>query len=380
MKQLAKIFCLAAACLAAGALPARAEFVKGVDLSLLQFIQDHGVEYQEAGQVKDPLQIFKDHGVNYVRLRLFLAPNGQAGQVNTLSYTLRLAKRVKAAGLKLLLDLHYSDGWADPGQQNLPAEWQGLSHPQLVERVYAYTRETLAAFRREGCSPDMVAVGNEITNGMLWPDGGPLSEVAKWNDSKNPQPAGDAKWDNLADLLKAGIRGVHDDDHSGSIKIMIHIDKGGSVAVSHWFFDHLLSRGVDFDVIGLSYYPFWHGSFADLRENLASLSGSYKKAIMVVETDYDNGGGEQKKLPYPLTPEGQKAFLDKLFRTVAATPGERGQGVFYWAPEWIMGKQWNAPKGSWQWAHRALFDQAGNALPALNAFEFVPPPPLLKTP
>ena len=128
-----------------------AELITGADLSMLQYLQDHGVEYKEAGQTKDPLLIFKDHGCSCVRLRLFVAPNGNDGQVNTLSYTLRLAKRVKQAGLMFLLDLHFSDGWADPGHQAVPAEWAGLSHPQLVERVFAYTRESLAAFRREGC-------------------------------------------------------------------------------------------------------------------------------------------------------------------------------------------------------------------------------------
>ncbi len=348
--------------------PVHGEFAKGVDLSMLQYIQDHGVLYKEAGQTKDPLQIFKDHGCNYVRLRLFLAPDGKDGQVNTLFYTLRLAKRVKASGLKWMLDLHYSDGWADPGHQNMPAEWKGLSHAMLVERVFAYTRETLAAFQRESCLPDMVEVGNEITNGMLWPDAGPLSDVAKWNDTANPQPAGDEKWDHLADLLKAGIRGVRTNDPTGGIRIMIHIDKGGSKTASRWFFDHVLSRGVTFDVIGLSYYPFWHGSLADLKDNLASLSEAYKQDIIVVETGYDTWGGDQKKLPYPITPEGQKTFLDELIHIVASTPEGRGQGVFYWAPEWILGKQWDGPDWSNQWEERALFDHSGNARPAMDAF------------
>ena len=198
---------------------------------MLQHIQDRGVQYKEAGQVKDPLLIFKNHGCNYVRLRLFLSPNGKEGQVNTLSYTLRLAKRVKQAGLKFMLDLHYSDGWADPSHQTMPAEWKGLSHQQLVERVFAYTRETLAAFQREGVMPDMVEVGNEITNWMMWPDAGSISDTAKWNDSANPAPSADARWDHLADLLKSRIRGVRESDPSGAVTVMIHIDKGGSRAV-----------------------------------------------------------------------------------------------------------------------------------------------------
>lgn len=187
MRPLLRLSAAIAACLAVSQ-AARAEFDKGADLSLVQFIQDHGVEYREAGVAKDPLLLFRDHGCNYVRLRLFLSPSGKEGQVNTLSYTLGLARRVKQAGMKFLLDLHYSDNWADPGHQTMPAEWVGLSHAELVDRVYAYTRETLADFRREGCSPDMVEVGNEITDGMLWPDAGPLSDPVKWGDSKIPSP------------------------------------------------------------------------------------------------------------------------------------------------------------------------------------------------
>jgi arabinogalactan endo-1,4-beta-galactosidase len=344
--------------LTALALTSRAEFMKGGDLSLLQFIQDHGVEYKETNQVKDPLLIFKDHGFNTVRLRLFVAPNGKAGQVNSLSYTLRLAKRVKDAGLKLMLDFHYSDGWADPAHQIIPAEWKELSHAQLVDRVFAYTRETMAAFARECCTPDMVAVGNEISNGMMWPDGGPLSDAAKW--------------DTLADLLKAGIRGVRASDPKGVVRVMIHIDKGGDKKASRWFYDNLQSRGVSFDVIGLSYYPFWHGTLANLSENLASLSESYKKDIMVVETGYDTWGGPQEKLPFPITPGGQKAFLEELIRVVAATPDGHGQGVVYWAPEWIMGAKWNA-SGSGAWESRALFDNSGNMRPAMNAFQWTEP-------
>ncbi len=355
-------------CLSAWAQPVRVNFAKGADLSLLPFLLDHGVVYREAGQVQDPLLILKNHGGNYVRLRLFLAPNGLEGQVNTLSYTLKLAQRVKVAGLKFLLDLHYSDGWADPVHQIIPAEWTSLSHTQLVERVYAYTRETLAAFRREGCSPDMVEVGNEITNGLLWPDGGPFGEPAKGKEADN-RPSAEVQWDRLADLLKAGIRGVQADDRRREIPIMLHIDKGGSRETGRWFFDQIAERGVPFDVIGLSHYPFWNGSFSDLKTNLASLSETYRKPIIVVETSYDNGGGDQKKLPYPLTPAGQKAYLEALIQVVAATPEGRGQGVFYWAPEWIQGRQWQAPEWSGQWENRALFDRAGNSLPGWRAFE-----------
>jgi arabinogalactan endo-1,4-beta-galactosidase len=351
------------------------ESVQPEHISRLKLIPDIdgtqlSVRVEAGGLVMATLKIFKDHGCNYVRLRLFLAPNGQEGQVNSLSYTLQLAKRVKSAGLKLLLDLHYSDGWADPTHQSMPAEWLGLSHQELVARVLSYTQETIAAFQREGCLPDMVEVGNEITNGMLWPDAGPLSEPAKWNEAANPNPVENPQWDNFADLLKAGIRGVREVDARRSVKIMIHIDKGGSAALSRSFFDQLQRRSVNFDVIGLSYYPFWHGTLAALTKNLASLARTFQKDIIVVETGYDTWCGDQKKLPYPITPAGQKQFLDGLLRAVAATPDGRGAGVFYWAPEWIMGQKWNAPSWSGVWEDRALFDHHGDMLPAMQAFEF----------
>lgn len=126
-------------------------------------------------------------------------------------------------------------------------------------------------------------------------------------------------------------------------------------------------------MIGLSYYPFWHGSLEDLKNNLTSLAQTYKKDIIVAETSYDTWRGLQGKLPFPLTATGQKAFLEELIRVVATTPDGRGKGVFYWAPEWIMGKSWNGPTWSGQWEDRALFDHSGNMLPAMEAFQHPEP-------
>ena len=348
-------------------------FIRGMDLSMLQHLQDHGVEYREAGVVKDPLVLFQAHGVNCVRLRLFVNPNGNDGQVNTLPYTLKLAKRVKQAGLSLLLDFHYSDAWADPLHQTIPAAWSHLSHVQIADQIFTYTRDTLTAFASEGCLPDMVQVGNEITNGMVWPAAGPLSEASTWNDITSQmawpkESASSAVWDALADFLNAGIRGVRASDPNNTVKIMVHVDKGGNRNVCRRFFDALAHRDVPFDIIGLSYYPFWHGTLPDLKDNLAFLAQTYHKDILVVETGYDWNGGEQGTLPFPLTPAGQKAFLQEVIQTVADTPGGRGRGVFYWAPEWIQGEQWNGPAWSKTWENRALFDAAGSVFPGLQAF------------
>jgi arabinogalactan endo-1,4-beta-galactosidase len=330
----------------------KSPFMLGADMSLLKFIEDHGVQYKDAGVPGDALKIFKDHGGNYVRLRLFLDPNGKEGQVNSLPYTLELAKRVKQTGLKFLLDLHYSDGWADPGHQITPAAWKNLSHAQLIDEVFTYTRDTLAAFRKAGATPDMVEVGNEITAGFLWPDG------------RNNT---DANWNDFTDLLKAAIRGVHSGDDPNPIKILIHIDRGNNQGVSKWFFDHLLAHHVPFDFIGLSYYPFWNSSLAELKANLAFVANTYHKDIIVAETAYNWRGENIKSMPYPSTPSGQEAYLADLIRTVDATPDSHGMGVFYWAAEWIEGSKWG-PGWSKDWENRAFFDDQGNALPVMDAY------------
>ena len=178
----------------------------------------------------------------------------------------------------------------------------------------------------------------------------------------------EAGWDRFADLLKAGIRGVHAADPSGTTKILIHIDRGSHLSVSRWFFDHLTARHVPFDDIGLSYYPFWNGPLPGLRQNLAFLATTYHKDIIIAETDSNWRGGDPKRAYFPATPAGQKAFLEQLMKTVAAAPEGRGKGVFYWGPEWIANGPWKAPGWLTSWGDRALFDSSGNALPGMDAF------------
>jgi arabinogalactan endo-1,4-beta-galactosidase len=243
-----------------------------------------------------------------------------------------------------VLDLHYSDDWADPSHNNMPAAWAKLSHAALMDAVFAYTRDTVAAFREQGALPEIVQVGNEITSGMMWPDG------------KLPD-----HWENFTDLLKAGARGVQEGARPARRPaIMLHIDQGGHLETTQWFFSHVLAAQVPFDVIGQSYYPWWQGSLKDLRENLAFMAHTYKKPIVVIETAYswrpDNYVG--KKTVWPETPEGQREFLRAVAETVAATPDGLGKGVFWWEP---------AVKGPL--ARRGLFDDDGKALSALSVFD-----------
>ncbi len=210
--------------------------------------------------------------------------------------------------------------------------------------MFEYTRDTLMAFRDGGVPPQMVQIGNEISNGMLWPDG------------KLP-----ANWDNFADLVKAGIKGVEAASTNGPRPlIMIHIDKGGDRKATKYFFHRLNSYGITYDVIGQSYYPWWQGTLLDLRENLAFMAAEYQKDIIVVETAYNWRPTEyrNRKAPFPETPEGQKQFLEEVNQAVLATPNNRGKGVFWWEPALVSGP-----------ASRGMFDNEKNALPVIGVFD-----------
>ncbi len=317
------------------------DYAVGADLSFLRQAERGGTVFKDEGQAKPGLQIFKDHGYNWVRLRLFHTPTRLP---NSLEYTVALARDAKKLGFKFLLNYHYSDTWADPAKQFIPKAWEGKSHDELVHAVFEYTRDTILAFRDANAMPDMVQIGNEISNGMLWPDG------------KLPD-----HWDNLADLLHAGIEGVEEGRADAPHPlIMIHIDKGGDQRATKRFFDKWHSYGIHYDVIGQSYYPWWHGSLLDLRDNLIFMANEYKKDIILVEVAYNWRPAEyrRKLAPFPETPEGQQQFLDEVHRMVLATPGNRGKGIFWWEPA-VQG-----PLRS-----RGFFDDNGNALPVITVFD-----------
>jgi arabinogalactan endo-1,4-beta-galactosidase len=325
--------------------PAQAQnYAVGADVSFLAKCEQDGVVFKENGQSKDVLAILREHHYNWVRLRIFHDPAAAPDHLpNDLNYTLALARRAKAMGFRILLDMHYSDSWADPGKQPMPAAWAKLNHKQLVKHVFNYTRDTIAAFAQQGLMPDMVQAGNEITNGMLWPDG------------KLP-----GNWDNFADLLKSGIAGVEAGSRSGPRpRIMIHIERSGDYDVAVSFFDNLISRHVHFDVIGLSYYPYWHGDLPTMQKNLLMLALRYRRPIIVVETAYNwTPGRAGKSQDFPETPDGQLAFLRAVDAAVRAIPNGLGQGVFWWEP---------AAEGGLR--GRSFFDNDGNVLPVITALD-----------
>jgi arabinogalactan endo-1,4-beta-galactosidase len=317
------------------------EYAIGADLSFLKSAEDRGFGFKENNEIKPGLKIFKHHGYNWIRLRLFHSP---ADLPNNIEYTIALAKSAKNEGFKFLLDYHYSDTWADPGKQFIPKAWDGMSHKQLTKALFDYSKETIILFREAGVMPDMVQIGNEVVNGMLWPDG------------KIPE-----NWDNFAELVQAGINGVNAGcDTLNRPKIMIHIDQGGNKNRTKYFFDKFLSYGIDFDYIGQSYYPWWHGSLLDLRENMIFMAEEYKKPIILVEVAYCSSPTEYIKKPAPFieSPEGQEEFLDAVNKIVLETPGNLGKGIFWWEPATFGGR-----------STRDFFDETGNVLPVIKVFD-----------
>jgi arabinogalactan endo-1,4-beta-galactosidase len=341
-KDLLKYILFLLTCFGFLSVPAQ-EYSIGADLSFMKQAEDSGYIFKENGVAKPGLQLFKDHGYNWIRLRIFHTPTELP---NDLAYTLTLAKEAKKLGYKFLLDFHYSDTWADPAKQFLPLAWEGRSHQELVDSVFNFTRNTIVAFREYGAMPDMVQIGNEVINGMMWPDG------------KLPE-----NWKNFAELVQAGINGVYAGcGNQLAPEIMIHIDQGGNMEKTKYFFDNLFSYGIDFDIIGQSYYPWWHGNLLSLKENMKFMAESYKKQIILVEVAYCYAPTEYltKNPPFPESPEGQRQFLEEVNRIVLETTDNLGAGIFWWEP---------ATKNLRGISTRDFFDDQGNVLPVITVFD-----------
>ena len=342
--------------------------VRGADVSSLKKSEDLGGVYYPADQNKpkprSALKILKDEGTTHVRLRVWVNP---ADSYHDLWELREMAKRAKSQGLKVLVDLHYSDSWADPGQQNVPAQWANFSVAQMEAAVFLHTLAACAVVRESGAYPDMIQIGNELNSGMLWPHG------HTWNPPS---------WENLGRFLKAGYNAVK--ICSPKTKVVLHLAEGGSNGAFRWWFDNIVAQGVKFDVIAASYYGYWHGSMGDLQYNLNDIAARYGKEVLVAETAYpftlgykDNhansiGLPEQLVAGYPATPEGQAANLRDVLSIVRAVPNNRGLGVFYWDATWtaVPGNGWDptdSASGN-SWENQALFDFNNVATPALKEF------------
>jgi arabinogalactan endo-1,4-beta-galactosidase len=339
--------------------------IHGADLSTLQRAEDLGARYSDtSGTQGDPLLILKAAGLNYVRLRVWVNP---ASGYNNQARVVAFARQVKAAGLKLLVDFHYSDTWADPGKQFTPSAWSGHSLSQLETDVYQHTFNVCNALKAAGATPDMVQVGNEINPGMLWPVG--------------RLTGGTAGWSNLAGLLTAGYNAVK--AVSAATQVMLHIANGGQHDQAIWWFDQARAFGVKWDVSGVSYYSYWSGTFSGLQSTLNDMASRYGKPVVVAETAYpftlgnaDSTGNSissssQLTSGYPATEAGQRANFLAVINALKAVPGGRGLGYFYWEASWyaVPGNGWDPANinGSGDgWDNQALFNWSGRALSAIT--------------
>lgn len=365
-------------------------YVKGMDLSTLLELDRLGAKYYDEGKERDILDIMKDYDVDTIRLRIWNDPWGTshesygAGE-NDVPTTLEIAKRVSEKGFGVLMNFHYSDFWADPGKQIKPKAWEGMTVAELTQAVYDFTFDTMELFKKEGVNITMVQVGNELSNGLLWPEG------------KIDVDAGIGEYDNIAKFVSAGIRAVR--KSNPDIPVMIHLDNGGNNELYRRWFDNYTARGEDFDLIGLSYYPFWHGTMDQLMNNMNDIAERYHKDLIIAEVsmgytmeDYKAyeklSDSERKgyatrpalveKIEFPMTREGQADFMRTLLARLENVPEHRARGFFWWEPAWIPvpGSGWATPASleymndpgpcGNEWANQALFDYDGNVLPTLE--------------
>ena len=331
-------------------------FINGVDISMLKQVEDNGGLFYENGNQIDPIQLFKNKGINTARIKIWHTPSLN---YNNLESVLEIAERANDAGLDVLLDFHYSDTWADPSSQTKPSAWVNLNFETLCDSVKQYTYHVITQLKNQNTLPKYVQIGNETDCGLLWPDG------YVCNESDN-----DAQWNNLRELFMHAIEGINSAlDIQDTLKIISHVSSGGS-----WFFNNLIEQGLNIDILSISYYPMWHGTFNDLTQNMNQLGNEFQKPVLIVETAYpftlewnDNtnnilGLDAQLLEGYDATEQGQKLFLHDLISLV--DQNDYGIGICYWAPDWISTNQFGST-----WENQTLFDFNGEILDAISVFD-----------
>ncbi len=362
--------------------------ILGIDFSSQLEEEALGARYFANGKEVNPLDLCRENGVSLSRIRVWNRPydddgNPYLGGTCDENAVIKLAKMSKEHGYDILLDFHYSDFWVDPQKQCIPKDWLGLDEAAVAQKLHDYTYQVLMHAKREGIDVAYVQIGNEITNGMLWP-------LGKIDRDVKPSTG----YDSLCRFLKAGVKAAK--EAFPNIKIIIHLERSYDQEVYQEYFDQLVAHGIEFDIIGMSYYPFWHHSFDELYANVDMCKARYGKEVMITELgyawtvkDYLPDAKEDQlviatpdpsvKMPYPFTKEGQKAFIEEMLRRAKE---HHVLGVCYWEPFWLpMGGRicWASKPGQKyiheekkatrnEWANQTLFDYEGNALPALFAF------------
>ena len=330
-----------------GQLPFDNPYAFGQDLSfVLQAERRGGVWYDTDGTQKSPWQIFQDHGWNWGRLMICSEPS-RLGQ--TLDYVLEGAQKLKEHNIHFALDFMMADGWSNPMTQPTPQSLKDMGHKQRVDAFYGFVHHVITTLRDAGVQPEMVQVGNEISNGVFWPDG---------RVYYGPEKRAQSRWKEFTDYIKAGIKAIRDVDPR--IRVMLHVDFGGDLEMSELFFTQMKKYKVDYDCIGFSFYPWSHGTLMDLRDNLYYTIETFRKTVYVIETGYYSEPSqyfERKGVrgACPETPEGQKQWIQAVNEIVMAAPYNLGRGVFWWEP---------------MFRGRGCFDDRTHvAKPILEAFE-----------
>ncbi|HOM62625.1 MAG TPA: glycosyl hydrolase 53 family protein [Dysgonamonadaceae bacterium] len=313
-------------------------FVRGADISWLPQMEASGYIFRnDNGEAEDCFKILKNFGINSIRLRTWVNPSDDpiSGHCSK-EETIQMAKRAKEWGMRIMINFHYSDSWADPAKQNKPKAWQELNFEELKKAMYDYTVDVMKGLKQEGIAPEWVQIGNEIPTGFLYPDGS--------TDS----------WPQLAALLNQGYDAVK--SVSPESKVILHIDQGNNNARFRNWFDNAKKHDVKYDIIGMSYYPYWlegkpdyTESIDDLGNNLKDMANRYGKEVMVVEV-----GGEDDKV------QNTYDMLKAVIAKVKEVPNNKGLGVFYWEPQ-----------GARSWSHYALsaWGDDGKPTKVLEAFK-----------
>lgn len=330
-------------------MPFENDYAFGLDLSFVKSAEKKGQRYYDTdGTEKSPFDIFRTHGYNWARLMICTEPS-YLGQ--NIDYVVEGAKELKRLNYHFALDYMLCDGWSNPMTQPMPSTWKDFTPAQIEKACYEHVYSTMKRLKDEGLMPEIVQIGNEISNGAFWPTGRVFYGKEK---------IGESHWKEFTDYIKAGIKAVRDIDTEKKVRIMLHADFGGDVNFSNTFFTKLKEYNVEFDIAGFSFYPWSHGTLMDLRDNLAFVSMKFGKPVMVIETGYYSVPSQyfEKagiKSAFPETPEGQKNWFQAVNNIVMSVPNNMGLGVFWWEP---------------MFRGRGFFDDETNKVkPIVDAFE-----------
>ena len=333
----------------------------GGDISLLPSYEANGSKYRTTtgAAISDVITFSRDNGLNAMRVRLFVDPTKapdaekKEGVRQDLAYVTALGKRIKDAGLKFLLDFHYSDSWADPVKQYTPDAWVSLTDLQLYDKIYNYTKECLQTLKAAGAEPDFIQTGNEISYGMCWGKRGSSSLKKCYTNN-------DANWLRFTTLLKNAIKACREE--CPQAKIIIHTERVANVTMQKAFYERLQKAELDYDIIGTSFYSYYHGSLQTLETSLNMLATNFPtKDIWLVEVGYFYKWQPKIKSPgadlsgqYPIDDDGQAAYTEALINVL--NKHEKVKGLFWWMMEANEYKHTGSSQVTKDWYNAALWD------------------------